>query len=591
VAADAKLLTFNPAREISTSTARGPAANPPPPVLPADLPASRSTLSLLGVDYIHLKTADGGDLYLTRYGLPFWKNLLPENWYAREWFEAKRERLEGTSTVYKVPTRPVAGNRVLNLVVKWSRVGEMVPFDTLTVNKFIQAEFNSPFEEFSLLMELRRGEVGPAAIRIRTQRPLAIYVPSERLQLWQTGRSEDKIRAKVTRHPGVEIDILRQYVLLFGWITGLDAVETAEKFGLEGRVQAEFLARVTSLAEHELWQKGCRVVDMKPAHIILRPQPDRTLLRDHNDQFAYALVDYELLERTPEHEQAVRSANRQIYLKHMARRFDTNAASPLPAHLRATNVLGVDYVFGRAESTGGLLWVVGKDPDLFNYFLPERWRRTTKKKLSAHNQTFYTRTKDNIHLVWKISRVGDAPWLKNPEAHQEEVRTYGFNSPFEEFAFALEMGRQGVQTIYPRAIYMTGRQRGSARPVSDERHYAALADFRTPDGDPVARKERDYITIWGFWNGPDEVLAAQDGKFYQAVNVKRAFASRLISEQTMTELTQMMGCRLADCGFDDLNLRPHHLLISFDPAQKLVLDTQGKPEVRLCNFELIRRRP
>jgi hypothetical protein len=593
VAADAKLLTFNPAREISAANAPGPGANPPPPVLvlPADLPASRSALSLLGVDYIHLKTADGGDLYLTRFGLPFWKSLLPENWYAREWFEAKRERLEGTSTVYKVPTRPVDGNRVLNLVVKWSRVGEMVPFDTFTVNKFIQAEFNSPFEEFSLLMELRRSEVGPAAIRIRTQRPLAIYVPSERLQLWQTGRSEDKIRAKVTRHPGVEIDILRQYVVLFGWIKGLDAVETAEKFRLEGRVQAEFLARVTSLVEHELWQKGCRVVDMKPAHVILRPQPNRTLLRDHNDQFAYALVDYELLERTPEHEQAVRSANRQLYLKHMARRFDTNAANPLPAHLRATNVLGVDYVFGRAESTGGLLWVVGKDPDLFNYFLPERWRRTPKKKLSAHNQTFYTRTKDNIHLVWKISRVGDAPWSKNPEAHREEVRAYGFNSPFEEFAYALEMGRQGVQTIYPRAIYMTGRQRGSARPVSDERHYAALADFLTPDGDPVARKERDYITIWGFWNGPDEVLAAQDGKFYQAVNVKRAFASRLISEQTMTELTQMMGRRLADCGFEDLNLRPHHLLISFDPAQKLVLDTRGKPEVRLCNFELIRRRP
>ena len=93
--------------------------------------------------------------------------------------------------VYKVPTRPVNG-KGLNLVVKWSRVGEMVPFDTLTVNKFIQAEFNSPFEEFSLLMELRRGEVGPAAMRIRTQRPLAIYVPSEQLQDWQTGRPKTK---------------------------------------------------------------------------------------------------------------------------------------------------------------------------------------------------------------------------------------------------------------------------------------------------------------------------------------------------------------------------------------------------------------
>ncbi len=587
---DAKLLKFNPARAISPSTAPGPAANPPPPVLPADLPAANSALSLLGVDYIHLKTEDGGDLYLTRFGLPFWKNLLPENWYAREWFEAKRERLEGTSTVYKVPTRPVNG-KVLHLVVKWSRVGEMVPFDTLTVNKFIQAEFNSPFEEFSLLMELRRGEAGPAAIRIRTQLPLAIYVPSERLQLWQTGRSEDKIRAKITRHPGVEIDILRQYVVLFGWIKGLDAVDTTEKLGLEGRAQAEFLARVTSLVTHELWQKGFRVVDMKPAHIILRPQPDKSLLRDHNDQFAYALVDYELLERTPEHEQAVRSVNRQLYLKHMARRFDTTTANPMPAHLRATNVLGVDYVFGRAESTGGLLWVVGKDPDLFNYFLPERWRRTPKKKLSARNQIFHTRTKDNINLVWKVSRMGDSPWLKNPDAHKEAARAYGFNSPFEEFAFAFEMSRHGVRTVYPRAIYMTGRPRGPARPVSDERRFAALADFLTPDGQPVVRKEYDYITIWGFWNGPDELLAVQDGKYYQAVNAKRACTNKLISKQIMEELTQMVTRRQAHCGLEDLNLKPDHLLISFDSEQHLVLDTLGKPEVRLCNFELIRRRP
>src|ERR1700690_2588420 len=165
----------------------------------------------------------------------------------------------------------------------------------------------------------------------------------------------------------------------------------------------------------------------------------------------------------------------------MARRFGTDPSKPLPAQLRATNVRGVDYIFGRAESTGGLLWVAGKDPDLFNYFLPERWRRTPKKKLSARNQIFYTRTKDNINLVWKVSRMGDSPWLKNPGALKEEAQTHGFNSPFEEFAFALEMSRQGVRTVYPRAIYMTGRQRGSARPVSDGRRYAALAEFHTPD--------------------------------------------------------------------------------------------------------------
>jgi hypothetical protein len=545
-------------------------------------------MSLLGVDYVRLGTADGGELYLTRFGWPFWRQLMPENWYAPEWFEAKRERLEGTSTVYRVPTRPVNG-RALNLVVKWSRVGEVVPLDTLTVNQFIHAEFNSPFEEFSLLMELRKGDAGPAGIRIRTQRPLAIYVPSERLQLWQTGRSEDRIRAVIARHPGVEIDILRQYVVVFGWIKGRDAVETAAQFGLEGRQRGEFLAHTTSLVIHELAQKGYQVIDMKPAHIILRPRADRSLLRERNGQFAYALVDYELLERTPEHARTVRTVNRRFYLAHMARRFDAAAAGPLPAHLHATQILGVDYVFGRAESTGGLLWVVGRDPALFNYFLPERWRRTAKRKLSSRNQIFHTRTKDDINLVWKVSRLGEPPWVNNPEADDEAAKQYGFNSPFEEFAFALDLDRRGVRTVYPRAIYMTGRAVERARVAADPRRYAELAELRTPDGEPAVRDNHDYITIWGFWNGPDEVLAAEDGQFLSGLNARHACASGLITDRTLRQLQSNLAFRLARCGFADLNPKPDHLLISFDPAKKLVMDDSGKPEVRLCNFELVRK--
>ena len=51
----------------------------------------------------------------------------------------------------------------------------------------------------------------------------------------------------------------------------------------------------------------------------------------------------------------------------------------------------------------------------------------------------------------------------------------------------------------------------------------------------------------------------------------------------------MIARRLGLCGFEDINPKPDHLLISFDAEQKLVLDTLGKPELRLCNFELIRR--
>lgn len=550
------------------------------------LPPGTTPVNLLGVEYQHLKTHDGGELYLTKYGVPFWKQLLPQNWYAREWFEAKRERLTGTSTVYRVPTKIVEGT-ILQLVVKWSRVGEDVPVDTFTINQFIQAEFNSPFEEFALVMELRKREYGPPGIRILTQKPLAIYVPSERLQLWQTGRSESKIAAKIARSPGVELDILRQYVVLFGWIKGLDLVETADLFQLQAEAREQMLASTTSMVIHELEQKGYRVMDMKPAHIIVRPQPDFTLKRDRNGQLVYALIDYELLERTPEHETAVRSANRQYYLEHMARRFEVNISKPMPPHLRAVNILGVDYIFGHAESTGGCLWVVGKDPDLFNYFLPERWRRTPKNQLAERSQTFRTRTKDNINLVWKISRVGTRPQLADPTSERAKtVREHGFNSPFEEFAYALQISKSGGRTTYPRAIYMTGHRTDGQ--IADPSRYKALSKVCTADGQPILRKDHDYISIWGFWNGPDELLAGQDGRFYRGYNVQQAQMSGLINDSTVGELMQMARRRMARCGFEDLNPEPEHLLISFTADNKLVIDTVGKPELRICNFELVR---
>jgi hypothetical protein len=551
------------------------------------LPVQGNLVDLLDVSYAHLKTSDDGDLYLTQFGQAFWEHLLPENWYAKEWFEANRERLIGTSTVYRVPTRRIRG-RELNLVVKWSRVGEDVPLDTLTVNKFISAEFNSPFEEFSLLMELRAGRTGPPGIRIKTQRPLAIYVPSKRLQLWQTGRSEYRIAAKVARHPGVELDILRQYVVLYEWIKGYDITEVSERWGLAGQIREMLLTRATSLVMHELELKGYRVVDMKPAHIIVRLKPDGSLLRDRNGQVAYALVDYELLERTPEHEQNVRSVHRQRYLQHMVKRFEVSSSKPMPAHLKSTNVLGVDYVFGHAESTGGLLWVVGKDPDLFTYFLPERWRRTPKESLSNSNQVFKTRTKDNINLVWRVSRLGDMP-LGAPASELTAVVEHGYNSPFEEFACALQLSQAGVRTIYPRAIYMTGHRAGEARTIADRRHYTELAHWRTPDGEPAVSEDHEYITIWGFWNGPDELLAVHDGQYYRGINAEQACEEQLITAALLDELMARVRQRLARAGFEDLNLKPDHLLISFNSENEMTTDTVGKPEVRVCNFELVRR--
>ena len=558
------------------------------PELPADFPSAARRMSFLGVEYHHFKTKDGGDLYLTCYGASFWRLMMPENWFESGWFKKNRRKLVGTSTVYRVPTRPVSGMQ-LDLVVKFSRVGEVVPIDTFTVNKFVDAEFNSPFEEFSLLMELREGRHGPPGIRILTQRPMAIYVPSKRLQLWQTGRSESKINAKIAQHPGVEIDILRQYVVIFNWVKGLDAAEMAEELDLDGPTGTRFLSNANSMAVHEMAQKGWRVVDMKPEHVILRAKDGRKLLRDRNGQPAYALIDYELLQRTPEHEASVRSETRKFYLSHMAHRFEGRPGRPLPRHLQKMEVFGIDFVFGHAESTGGLLWVVGKDPDLFNYFLPERWRRTPREELGESGQVNHTCTKDNVHLVWRVSRMGDEVRDGESEEHRRAVEEFGYNSPFEEIALAIECAQAGIKTVYPRAVYMTGSKRGRSSAVKDRRRHRQYSTLRSPDGEALFQRERDYITIYGYWSGPSGKWGRDEMNGGRAMDGGKAVEEGWIGGEVLAAVMEDTCRRMEANGLAALEMKEDHLLLSAGPDGKVVCDEDGKPDVRLCNLELVRR--
>lgn len=535
----------------------------------------------LNVDYAHMKTRDGGDLYLTRHGMPFARPLQPENWYARKWFRANREKLEGTSTIYRVPTRPVGG-RSIELVVKWCRVGQDVPLETRIIEDVLQAEFNSPFEEFSLVEELRDNASVPGEAKIMLQKPLGIYAPPERLQLWQTGRSKRKIMSKIQKHPGVELDILRQYILMYRWVRGLNAVDAFAQAGLSD----ESLAAFTHAVIDAMRCRGYRVLDQKPAHFIVRVRPDNTILRSRKNGMPYALVDFELLERTPEHEAAVKAERRERYLKKQRDRFKTDAGVVWPQHLAPVRIMGVDYVCGPTESTAGMLWVVGNDPDLFDYFQPERWRKTPQTRLSHTDDIYYTRTKDNIHIVWKVSKVGEPPRADSASGAQR-LQDYGYNSPFEEFARAFALSRRGMATVYPRAIYMTGSAAGSAE-VADMRRFESHRHVRTPSGEPILRPDHDYITVWGFWNGLDEFLAERDGEFCTGINALNATRRDLITDEEFHGLVTEVTRRLAECGMEDLALKGSHILLTLSPKGELVRDTAGGVDVRYCNFEAMR---
>lgn len=249
-----------------------------------------------GVQYFQTKTAEGGDLFLTSFGLAFAAHLQPRNWLETPWFEAHRRRLRGTSAIYWSQTKPVEG-RALDLVVRFNRVGQDLPVDTLTRDIHTQAAFNSPFEEIAEVLALRRQTIGVQRRRIFTKRPLAIYSPPARVELWQSGRNESQIAAKLARQPDVPLDLHRAYILIYGWIDGIDVQDAADQSGFGGASRQSFMAAIMDEVERELAQSGYCVLDMKPAHIIVRFTKDGQLLRRKDGRLVYALIDYELLER------------------------------------------------------------------------------------------------------------------------------------------------------------------------------------------------------------------------------------------------------------------------------------------------------
>ncbi len=565
------------------------------------LVAPESLINILGVVYVHTKTSDGGDMYFTRHGLPLAAQLAIENWYEREWFEEHREHLQGTGAVYRVPTKAVKG-RSIELVVKNCRVGEDVPLDTHTLLEFINAEFNSPWEEFSLVMELREGKYGPPEVVIYTQEPLAIYVPPEKMQLWQSGRSRSKINKIKARHPGVDLDILRQYKLVYGWIQGKNVVDTFVDLGLSGEELAVALEPITRKAIGDLDKKGYVVADMKPAHVIVGDEFTRIVAdmgrsggeaaQTKQVEFVhglveagrYSVVDYELLLRTPLHEEEVKYSRRHSYLDDQRDRF---IPTPLPPYLESTEVFGVPYIHGHVESTGGQLWVVGRNPRLFDYFLPERWRKTVSWRLSEDNEVFYTVTKDNVHIVWKTSRVGETPAGGPSEEHNRKAAEYGFNSPFEEFAIAQFLLEHSAGTVYVRAIYMTGSEK--MEQSTDPRRYESHKGLTGADGNPILTENRNYISIRGYYNGSDSWVAQQKGQLYRPIDLVSARTKNLISHLEYRNIFGAVQKKLLSLGYDGSLLEGNDILLALDPTGAIVKDAAGDVDARICNFELIRK--
>jgi len=267
--------------------------------------------TVLGVDYNYLNLGLDGDLYITSFGWPFLKYLMPDRWYLnRRFAQVGRRQPDGVGTVYRVPVRNDR-NEGIDLIVKFSRFAQCTllyansnrPHD-VSCSSAMNAHINSPFEEFSVLLNLRRHGRILGRTSLLTKRPLAIYSPPELYSIAKLGRSQwrfDRCQDAIQRDQNqiktpvpVQLDIQKDYILLYHWVKG----ENAQEMHNQGLLSHEEVVSLTVSVDKDIKEQGFRVLDNKPQHIILRKRSNGELLR-RNGALVYALVDFELLEFKP----------------------------------------------------------------------------------------------------------------------------------------------------------------------------------------------------------------------------------------------------------------------------------------------------
>lgn len=260
---------------------------------------------VFGVDYLHLRGRQSGDLYITRHGWGTLGSIVPTQWFTGDRLSKVGRKLAGaTGAVYRIPVPHQASERFA-LVVKFSRFAQeaLVSMDPNEVGDFGQhdrmgaPEFLSRFVELGNLERLRAS----AGRRIPTQPPLAIYSPATRYLDWELGRisysrwrydralADDQ--ADQLDAARVQYDWERLHILLYRWIDGIDAEVAAEL----GHFTDAELASFTHRTRADLRAIGWDVLDHKPKHLIVRTRGAPPKLLHRGNRIPWALIDYELL--------------------------------------------------------------------------------------------------------------------------------------------------------------------------------------------------------------------------------------------------------------------------------------------------------
>ncbi|MCX7786139.1 MAG: hypothetical protein N2442_00405 [Spirochaetes bacterium] len=523
--------------------------------------------SIIDIPYLHVKTLEGDDLFFTDHGVPYMKHLLPRNLVRDNlWFQSHRITLEGSSVPYKVTTKEFDGVAI-DIVFKWNRMGmkTYVPYTT--------QQFNTPFEEFALADELRKTST------IGTQNPLAIYVPSDRYTLEALQRRKYLMEHYLLSHWEAEMDMHRQYAVMYQWIPGKNLLELVESDEVDRQEAEKFSDQLKGI----LFEAGFDVVDHKLCHIILtngNESPTKLTFKGRN----VSLVDYELLYRNSNNTKAKQAERRSRYYYRKNSRFQPDRMeSEKTGAIYRTTIMGVPYVCGEVPSTGGYLWVTGNDFELFDYFYPEKWFNLSRSSdVTLDQRLFRTKTADGLDILWRKSRVGEHPVIEPYHAESQELLKNGYNSPFQEFSIAMELKSLGIDCLAPLAIYMTGEKPSLTIHPYDESKYKSHASLLTREGNPILRKNHEYFMLWD--------LDTENSDQVEVIDALQAFYLSLIQEEAYYSLIRFLNMQLQKKGMQDHHLVGQHVLLFLSDTRTIQKTEEGIPKVRLCNFEFMTRR-
>jgi hypothetical protein len=121
----------------------------------------------------------------------------------------------------------------------------------------------------------------------------------------------------------------------------------------------------------------------------------------------------------------------------------------------------------------------------------------------------------------------------------------------------------------------------------DPRRYQSHQAIVDIDGDPVLAAEHNYITIRGYYNGPDEWVPENEDQLLTPVDLAKAVRKGIIdAAQGRTYLDRIIS-RLRDAGYDGSLLKMNDLLLAVNSRGEVAKDRSGEPDLIVCNFETL----